>query len=1518
MKYTKKIIICATFVLSVCGVLFGASSQVHAGYDSMSNSLPDDNYELTYNGSYTSGSDCAVLSFNNGRNPVCLAGGNGPNAASHQYLTLSEGSINNVEGDNTTYPAKYMDLKVYTKNPTSSKQVMIGFTDRGIGPDRACNGYTIAAVYSKLDGTSGGSDKYDKTNGVCDAGSYVRLITIRGGKIKQASTPSGIVSQGGDFQEIKNYNPKTHLDEGSGIYAVNLRLEIQTPDKSKQASFHLYSTNGSKLGFRQTVDESAWINQYPTAVAKKHTLRFKFRAPCGTGNGAPINVSWDDGNNGKKNQPFSEGGSVRIYATKSDGLFHHTVANYSLGDRIQAHTISNETYDGGKPFSYVAEFTNIYGGNGISFRYPYDSGSFWQDCPNRAGDDWQLKNASSLPVNIGSYNPSATDTVAQKVTKAKAAYQNARFQHNVWNPSTSPDTAKNGQHQSFIEYRVKRAGSATWRNSQNGDTGNNAWQRKSDSMSKDLSPGDNGMLVNDDGVSNYSIARSVKGAGYRGADLAFLLKSCATGNNCDDSGAGPRTPVPGDQYCERVVTVPYQMTDGSASAAKLYSNDVCITLGSPVCYEFPWSVGDSSQVYQSEGDGDIAAAWVGDKYNFDYNFTKEGAASQTKTIAFTYNNNGTNIDEGSRTLGSWGKSYTFGPVKPEDGGRSFVSSMSYSPARSAAPNNCGSTGSGSAGPYTVNVPYYFHIKPSLEGVSSSTEQGDPVDASATYNLPTVDPANGRGHTWTDGTQYKITVLVNPASTDTSTLGGSGNVCAIAAQGCSVPAGASGDKGKLMPNGSSNDPLGAYQYPADGTGTAGLKVGTKVCFVASLTKPSHDAAAGTWAHSEMRCTSIVKKPKVQFLGGDLTVGRSSQASDGSCAVNSNAIIQTAPRRNSATDNTYGSWIEFGAFAPGAIRGFGSAAYSLQTGDAGLLKDAYKKLLFANTFNGGADTTPGRYTYSSSSKCLSDAFGSIQTKSDSTYNLIGNGDGVVPQGSNYTLVPGNYFAQPGKDNRTYDKTGYATPTGSNLVLGKPVAVNGGAVDAPASDNATTGGTYTLPRQCDASTASAPSGWSQVSTPSHNYMYFNSGCNGFGSNYLTAYWVEHGDVGNAVNGGDYVKWRYTPPANTSLDSISADVRTTLGRSAFSYEDPFIDVGGDSCTPFYQDNGLGYCPDTRSYHIDPPLQGQSEYTFGPRCSVNSGATHCRTNTGRTTGVGLANIDIRLKDMAAPVVSSISSGGLYREGPASPGTIGGNRDYTMTVNASDGQSGLNNYVLFYKPPTGDWIAVKNGNFGAGNSVNVSLNPQSVFGFGTKGTYAFKLFVYDRAGNHSQATTWTKDIDNSRNLDANYDAFTGRNIVVYARKNPNKTCNQPGAGGNITISDNITYKTTGYESIAKLPRVIFLADCNITIEDGVTQVDAWLIAREDIRTCSEATIAKFINNTVDETQCTTQLTVNGAVQAKRLLLLRTYGADLAAGQQPGPAEVFNLRPEQILSTWSQGQTAGVTRPIYETDLPPRW
>ncbi len=132
-------------------------------------------------------------------------------------------------------------------------------------------------------------------------------------------------------------------------------------------------------------------------------------------------------------------------------------------------------------------------------------------------------------------------------------------------------------------------------------------------------------------------------------------------------------------------------------------------------------------------------------------------------------------------------------------------------------------------------------------------------------------------------------------------------------------------------------------------------GERYCFLLAVTPPTHNPAPKN-RHSLASCITVGIKSRISIYGGDLQVGRHF-VDDPTASKKIGSTIQASTVTKGAPNGiTYGSWSEYGAYAPGDIRGFGTAA-GLQGGSALSTQQSWSKLTFAN-----AGTEKGKFSSS----------------------------------------------------------------------------------------------------------------------------------------------------------------------------------------------------------------------------------------------------------------------------------------------------------------------------------------------------------------------------------------------------------------------------------------------------------------------------------------------------------------------------------------------------------------------------
>jgi hypothetical protein len=136
---------------------------------------------------------------------------------------------------------------------------------------------------------------------------------------------------------------------------------------------------------------------------------------------------------------------------------------------------------------------------------------------------------------------------------------------------------------------------------------------------------------------------------------------------------------------------------------------------------------------------------------------------------------------------------------------------------------------------------------------------------------------------------------------------------------------------------------------------------------------------------------------------------------------------------------------------------------------------------------------------------------------------------------------------------------------------------------------------------------------------------------------------------------------------------------------------------------------------------------------------------------------------------------------------------------------------------------------------------------------------------------------------------------------------------NITITGDIRYTNQMLYSVDDIPQVVIIAN-NINIRGNVNQIDAWLVARGNLNTCSSLSISASLTA---YDSCNEQLVANGPVMANRLYLRRTFGSEPGAGSGV-PAEIFNLRPDAYLWSDTIATDNRHIQTVYSTELPARF
>lgn len=134
------------------------------------------------------------------------------------------------------------------------------------------------------------------------------------------------------------------------------------------------------------------------------------------------------------------------------------------------------------------------------------------------------------------------------------------------------------------------------------------------------------------------------------------------------------------------------------------------------------------------------------------------------------------------------------------------------------------------------------------------------------------------------------------------------------------------------------------------------------------------------------------------------------------------------------------------------------------------------------------------------------------------------------------------------------------------------------------------------------------------------------------------------------------------------------------------------------------------------------------------------------------------------------------------------------------------------------------------------------------------------------------------------------------------------ASGTITINNDIKYDNA-FNLGSGVTQLVLIAD-NINIQGNVTQVDAWLVARNSVNTCSDVPSSALTTQV-----CNKQLQINGPIMASQLHLNRTF---VDAGAKTEPAEKLNMRGDSYIWANNLSRQNGSWQTTYTIELPPKY
>jgi len=206
------------------------------------------------------------------------------------------------------------------------------------------------------------------------------------------------------------------------------------------------------------------------------------------------------------------------------------------------------------------------------------------------------------------------------------------------------------------------------------------------------------------------------------------------------------------------------------------------------------------------------------------------------------------------------------------------------------------------------APQDFNLTPTITVDPSSTEGSGQVTP-----VPSV---NNSGSASSTNAQWQVTTFkVDPKQPIPG--GGADNV---------IPVTHYGNGATVIQSGTRTFPKNFTAVPVGAQTVGDYPVGTRICYALSVQPRRHDDSR--WQHSTPACVTISKKPKVQVLGNDLSVGRVfNGVINGPVKSNIYTSVSQKALSGPGVPTINGSWVEYGILATGTINGMASAsAYS----------------------------------------------------------------------------------------------------------------------------------------------------------------------------------------------------------------------------------------------------------------------------------------------------------------------------------------------------------------------------------------------------------------------------------------------------------------------------------------------------------------------------------------------------------------------------------------------------------------
>jgi hypothetical protein len=312
-------------------------------------------------------------------------------------------------------------------------------------------------------------------------------------------------------------------------------------------------------------------------------------------------------------------------------------------------------------------------------------------------------------------------------------------------------------------------------------------------------------------------------------------------------------------------------------------------------------------------------------------------------------------------------------------------------------NTAGSTITSTAA--CATVPYDFEIFPDVDLPQTTVTGPGPLPNTGSITNPSTSVTKSKPTEW-----RKSLIIVPPTNNDVEKYPSSGQRTGTGIEPCIGTTGgfyggpgimtcqtiASGTGVEVLPN-------DQFSNAVDAQVTNDYELGTKICIAMSVRPRS--STADDWAHA-IRCAIAGKKPKVEVWGSGIMVGRSASALIIQCGEITVNCSQISGSITNKPGMVYGSWSEYGLYAPNTIAQVASAS-GLIGGNALAGQKDWSSYTFNNA---GITSTPAFGEYISGNARLpdittlfpeSDASTAGDTNQTQTWNVGSLSGNIKPQ-------------------------------------------------------------------------------------------------------------------------------------------------------------------------------------------------------------------------------------------------------------------------------------------------------------------------------------------------------------------------------------------------------------------------------------------------------------------------------------------------------------------------------------------